>query len=934
MLENQDLDSSCEPSALRNLTDVQKKRLTDLLDQYLCGLESGEALDSELFASQNPDIADIFREYIDRLNSLHEIALGFQSNAIGNSTEFLALGEGPMVLGDFTILQEIGRGGMGVVYEARQQSLNRNVAVKLLPMASLLDSRQVARFKNEAHAAGLLSHPNIVPVFSIGVERGIHFYAMQLIDGVPIDAWIRERSAETDDSTNQDDSWREVVRWAIDIAGALHSAHETGVVHRDVKPSNLLLDTQQKIWITDFGLARCQNDLGLTLSNDLLGTMRYMSPEQAMGKAENVDHRTDIYSLAATVFEMLSLRPAVLGDDGPSIIRSLENEEPPKLRQFAPRAPRDLDVVLQKAMAKRKDDRYESSRQFAEDLLAVLENRPTLAKPPSIVLQLGRWTVKHRRPVALGTGVFSLAIVWLVFSSLMILQKSHDAIFSELRADRYFRQAQATVGKLGMETAERLAAVPGSESVRQSLLNETLAYYERFVATAAGDPKLESELALTQSRIGSLVKEMASSAKAIPHFRQSAKRYVAILKVNPSDTETRKYAAENLNQLGLSLMESGEFDEATENYRQAIAIQEQLTAEAPSDIRMATELALTKNNLGLLLRETGQRMAACQLFNESIEMLSSIAKQESQNELVSRALAASLANLSATTPNNDLGHTIQLLNQAITIRLKAVSGESNQLRSSSEIAKLYNNLGAAHLQKNDLLLAQKSFSDAIRLQRQLHTIAPMVLQHRRDLATYLNNLAMVQQRNSQFFEASSSSEEAVELQSFTLEKNRSDQGHAISQLGAMEHNLANALQALGESSRAEATLMKAIDHQKSALNSISVAPQAKKYLQEHYSTLLRWQTRDQRWNEFAVTSIEYRKAAEDDPQALLHVATDLAEATKWSPAGSVRQRSIETIAGTLAQAKAAGATLPSSLLESEPFRFLQIESKIQNVVNK
>ena len=219
-------------------------------------------------------------------------------------------------LGDFRLIREIGRGGMGVVYEASQISLGRRVALKVLPFAAVLDSRQIARFKHEAQAAAQLEHPNIVSVFAIGVERGVHYYAMQYIEGQSLDRALAEMrpaacsapdrgaggveadvcpstssSLLTAKSTRRRDYFQTVARLGIQAAEALHAAHEHGVVHRDIKPSNLLLDADGKLWVTHFGLARCQTDATLTRTGDVVGTMRYMSPEQAMGQSALVDHR-------------------------------------------------------------------------------------------------------------------------------------------------------------------------------------------------------------------------------------------------------------------------------------------------------------------------------------------------------------------------------------------------------------------------------------------------------------------------------------------------------------------------------------------------------------------------------------------------------------------------------------------------------------------
>jgi len=239
-----------------------------------------------------------------------------------------------------------------VVYEAEQLSLGRHVALKVLPFAAALDSRQLQRFRNEAQAAAHLHHTNIVPVFGVGCERGVHFYAMQYIEGQTLAQVIadlksqgaHEKHQAADQSLATFDHsqgaltavqcaeatkpsvslspqfaasnyFLTVATLAWQAADALEHAHQVGVVHRDIKPANLLLDGWGKLWITDFGLARFHADAGLTLSGDLLGTLRYMSPEQAIGQWVPGDHRTDIYSLGTTLYELLTLKPAFDGDN-------------------------------------------------------------------------------------------------------------------------------------------------------------------------------------------------------------------------------------------------------------------------------------------------------------------------------------------------------------------------------------------------------------------------------------------------------------------------------------------------------------------------------------------------------------------------------------------------------------------------------------------
>ena len=346
-------------------------------------------------------------------------------------------------LGDFRLLREVGRGGMGVVYEAEQISLGRRVALKVLPFAAVLDNRQIARFKHEAQSAGQLNHPNIVSVFAVGAERGVHYYAMQFIDGQPLDRAVDElrekrgtaaehaateadaagatrRSTLTSRAVGGTAYTRAVVGLGIQAAGALQAAHESGIIHRDIKPSNLLLDGNGKLWVTDFGLARRENDATLTRTGDLVGTMRYMSPEQASGQAALVDQRTDIYSLGVTLYELLTLEPAFSEQQGPALLRQIEKTEPRPLRALQPKIPLDLQTVVLKSIAKRREDRYSTAKEFADDLQRVLDGKPTVARPPTLLDRAGRWAQGHRSIVASVAAACLLALLGLSASTLLI----------------------------------------------------------------------------------------------------------------------------------------------------------------------------------------------------------------------------------------------------------------------------------------------------------------------------------------------------------------------------------------------------------------------------------------------------------------------------------------------------------------------------------
>jgi WD40 repeat protein/tetratricopeptide (TPR) repeat protein len=419
-------------------------RVIAAVDEYLVALEAGQVPDRFKFLSRYPaEVAAALGDCLDAVELVRAAGPELESRSAGR----------PAALGDFRLVREVGRGGMGVVYEAEQISLQRRVALKVLSLAGGLDSRQLQRFRIEVQAAAGLHHSNIAPVYAVGCERGIHFYAMQFIDGPSLAAVIdnlREpaRAAPAAASTRPEavlstaspadsrERFLTAARLGIEAADALDHAHQQGVVHRDVKPANLLLDSTGRLWVVDFGLARLQRDAGPTLTGDLVGTLRYMSPEQALARRTIVDHRTDIYSLGVTLYELLTLTPAFPGEERPALLRQIAEEEPPAPRRLAPAVPADLETVILKAMAKEPAERYATAKDFADDLRRFLEDRPIEARRPHLGQRCRRWGRRHRPLVAALATSAAVLVVVLVLGLVGYAAQQRQLVEDKARATR------------------------------------------------------------------------------------------------------------------------------------------------------------------------------------------------------------------------------------------------------------------------------------------------------------------------------------------------------------------------------------------------------------------------------------------------------------------------------------------------------------------
>jgi eukaryotic-like serine/threonine-protein kinase len=425
-----------------------------LAEEFVARYRAGERPPLSEFIDHQPELAEQIKELFPTLVLMEQ----FKPATADHTGSFAgtppaAVGTPLEKLGDYRILREIGRGGMGIVYEAEQMSLGRHVALKMLGGQSLLDPRQLARFEREAKAAARLHHTNIVPVYGVGSADSLNYYAMQYIAGMGLDVVLAEmrklpqqatpsvedvaraHSAEqvvtlpgqSSETGQRSDSgrayWQSVARVGVQVAEALHYAHQQGILHRDIKPSNLLLDGQGTVWVTDFGLAKVHDSENLTQTGDIVGTLRYLAPERFNGQG---DQRSDLYSLGLTLYELLALRPAFDAEDRNQLVRQVMEAEPPRLGTLASHLPRDLETIVHKAISREPQDRYSSGQELAADLRRFLEDRPIQARRISSVERFGRWCRRNPLVASLAGGVAAALVAVAVVSTVFAFHLSES----------------------------------------------------------------------------------------------------------------------------------------------------------------------------------------------------------------------------------------------------------------------------------------------------------------------------------------------------------------------------------------------------------------------------------------------------------------------------------------------------------------------------
>jgi serine/threonine-protein kinase len=408
--------------------------LDAVIAAYMLAVEAGEVPNRQELLDNHPEHVDALLAFfadldrIDRVASPLRIAGGLEATGAVDSnghTELLTV----RYFGDYELLEEIARGGMGIVYKARQISLNRMVALKMILAGSFASSRDIQRFRTEAEAAANLDHPHIVPIHEVGEHDGKQYYSMKFVEGTSLSGHVRSDP-------------RKEAEGMVAVIRAVHHAHQRGVLHRDLKPSNVLVDSQGKRLVTDFGLAKRLTTSGgsFTETGQVLGTPRYMAPEQAAGR-KDLTVAADIYSLGAILYERLTGQTPFTGDDALTLLRQARESAPPRPSTIQAGFDRDLETIVLKCLEKEPGRRYSSAEALADDLDRWLRGEPILARPVGQLERSLLWA--RRNPVLAATGSLSiLALLMVAILSSIAASQAAARARAEARERDVARQAE------------------------------------------------------------------------------------------------------------------------------------------------------------------------------------------------------------------------------------------------------------------------------------------------------------------------------------------------------------------------------------------------------------------------------------------------------------------------------------------------------------
>lgn len=629
-----------------------------LVEEWTRKLQAGESVDLTQYLRMYPHHATKVNDLFPAVQVLADLGTSATSCfEVGSPAGDSRSG----VLGDFRILGQIGRGGMGVVYEAEQISLVRRVALKVLPFTAVLDSKQLQRFKNEAIAAASLDHPNIVPVYSVNQERGVHYYAMRLIEGQTlaqlidhmrsVDAAERRRStlSHAGDHDGADDEWEPlnrpgsnvdtkpiaaltthtsttehfhgIARLGLQAASGLQHAHEMGLVHRDVKPSNLLVNSAGHLWIADFGLARMPGDSTLTITGELLGTLRYMSPEQAAGG--HSDHRTDLFSLGATLYELLTLRPPFEQLDRQKLLRQIEQEEPTAPRQVNAAIPKDLETIVLKSMAKDTTMRYQSARDIMDDLQRFLDQRPILARRSTRLEHAWRWC-RRNSAVATLAAILGCLLLFLSIAGPVTAWK-YKSLLAVARTEA--ARAQENEERIGNYVAQGLAEIAqGYASGGPNELHSRINLYQELVKDDSTNQEYLHSLAFAYTSLAQSLDRMDRSREAEAYVKQALELWERLTKTFTPTAEDLVHYAHCRGLYGRMLGFRYALPEAEIQFRRSIDLHQRALSIGQFELPLAQgPLAFTKGQLGIVLNLGGAYPEGVSYLSDAIKTLEEIA---------------------------------------------------------------------------------------------------------------------------------------------------------------------------------------------------------------------------------------------------------------------------------------------------------------------
>jgi thiol-disulfide isomerase/thioredoxin len=667
-------------------------------------------------------------------------------------------------LADYELLEEIGRGGMGVIFRARQKSLHRIVALKMILSGKLASPDQVRRFRVEAEEAGSLDHPNIVPIYQVGEEQGQHYFSMKLIEGGSLAQCLAEyvwpacenRSSKDGSSASRTsghlhDRRTKPLRLVAAVARAVHHAHQRGIIHRDLKPANILLDAQGQPHVTDFGLAKhLAGTTCDTQSGAVVGTPSYMAPEQAAAQKQ-LSTAVDVYSLGAILYELLTGGPPFHSPNPLDTLLQVMGREPPRPRALQPSVPRDLEVICLTCLAKSPARRYAAAAELADDIDRFLAGEPIRARPASTAEKAVKWV--RRRPAAAAlVAVTALAALGLGLGgwwSRSHLQDANHQLANALALAEERQQeadAERRVAETNAKEADsqrRIAEANAKEADSQRRIAETNAAEARTqaeLAAASYRKRLDVVDDLVLRVDGRLANMRGLQSVRLEFLNEALNWSLGLLKEQSDNPAVRRQAGVLYRSVGDLWRDGQHLPEGEDSYRKALELQDRLAVDFPNDAGYATDQAITQAHLAELLRVAHRMPEAEAELRKAIDNQGRLAARLPDAEYSWRAgrYQFELANVleEAGKPRD----AAQAYRAALEQQEKLIAANPKNSQYDSDLARTAGSL-AELLEDSDTAAARALLGRVQDAWRRAREIDPHVTSYARQLAESYTDLA-------------------------------------------------------------------------------------------------------------------------------------------------------------------------------------------------
>jgi serine/threonine protein kinase/tetratricopeptide (TPR) repeat protein len=592
----------------------------------------------------------------------------------------------------YTLSRLHAHGGIGQVWVAHDSAVGRDVALKELRSDRADNPAVWARFLEEAQITGQLEHPGIVPVYELGqhAESQRPFYTMRFIRGrtlsEAVKGYHRQRAAGQAGRLEL----RELLGAFVGVCNAVAYAHSRGVIHRDLKGPNVVLGDFGEVMVLDWGLAKVLSGQGPqpgpgdgqaerpgpapsaavptppassastlppvsvekeasreeTMHGQVLGTPGYMPPEQAEGRLDLVDQRSDVYGLGAILYEILTGRPPFTGDDTPSLICQIIYDPPARPRQVVPATPLALEAVCLKALSKRPADRYASAGELAREVQRWLADEPVAAYREPLATRLGRWARRHKPAVAGAAVLLLTAVVALSASTVLISREQRQTEVQRQRAEVSFRQARQAVDEYFTKVSEsKLLNVPGLQPLRKELLEAALKYYQQFLDQRGDDPTLHRDLSKTWFRVGLITNDVGAKPDALAAYQKARDQQEELLRDHPGDAQLQSDLAETCWHMGELERWSGQYAPALRSYQRSRDLRDQLVRAQPDIPAHQNALAKSYAGLGELYEFTDRSEEAVGAYRKARDLGETLVRQNPKNSQFQRDLADSCRRL-------------------------------------------------------------------------------------------------------------------------------------------------------------------------------------------------------------------------------------------------------------------------------------------------